>query len=349
MALYQIDSVIIDSVKVKQVPHAEEQKVKADTHKQTIADSIKPARQAKTKTVFKDTIASEKDAGKGSIKLLQPIYKINEAVAAQEDTALSGLFAKPTTVFILNSTNRFQKHAKHNKILINHTQQPYNVKLQASQGKVAHDWAFLVLLVSLGLILLVVNQFKRTLQAFKNGITNYLLSLKLFKAAGSVKQQFSVLLNINYLIMTSLFLYKLNSAYDVVSIPKSPFIAWGLILMFVFGFRLAHLAAYKIMGQIVLEREAFNEYIFHTFTYYKLLGIILVPLNFFIFYMYAIPHVVWFYTGMLMAATLGLARFIRGFQILGKKHILNVYKIMYFCILEILPILLLIKYVNGLT
>jgi len=100
-------------------------------------------------------------------------------------------------------------------------------------------------------------------------------------------------------------------------------------------------------GEISGNRELFREYMFNLFSFYSLLGIILVMINFLIPYLVIIPPGLLITSVSALIGILYLLRTIRLVTIFIRGNFSLLYLILYLCALEFTPILIFIKYLSG--
>jgi hypothetical protein len=104
-----------------------------------------------------------------------------------------------------------------------------------------------------------------------------------------------------------------------------------------------------IIGNISNEEETFREYMIGVYHTYRAGGIVFLLIGLIILYTTFLPSGVWFTAGIILAATLYIIRIIRLFLIFMTRHVSILYLILYLCALEILPVVIIVKYVTGLV
>ena len=102
-----------------------------------------------------------------------------------------------------------------------------------------------------------------------------------------------------------------------------------------------------LLGKLSGSWEVFSEYFFNISRNYKLIGIFLMLMNFFISYLEAIPDKYLIYSSLIVMTIILFFRFIRLFYLFIKRRFSLFYLILYLCALEIFPVLILIKYLSG--
>jgi len=104
-----------------------------------------------------------------------------------------------------------------------------------------------------------------------------------------------------------------------------------------------------IIGVIFNQSKLFNEYLNHGFFYHQLAGIVLLPMNFLLIYTTGIFNEIIVIVTLLTFAIIYFVRILRGVVFATKHGILNIYLFLYLCALEIVPLLLLYKYICSVS
>jgi hypothetical protein len=211
------------------------------------------------------------------------------------------------------------------------------------------DWLVPLLLFS-ALLLAVVrsvpgNYFRNMFRfLFMRGINE-----NASRDTGALFQWQSTLLNLSSFISLSIFCYLALRQYDI-EIPRvNHFATWLICFTSVISVvTLRHIVC-NITGSISDEQEIFREYLTGIYQVYRFGGILLLLLSILILYTSIIPVRVYFFTGITIVATLYILRIIRLFLIFIIRHVSILYLILYLCALEILPVVILVKYVTGLV
>jgi hypothetical protein len=211
------------------------------------------------------------------------------------------------------------------------------------------DWIVPLLIFSaflLGLVRSVSGNFFRNIFRFlfMRGINE-----NTSRDTGALFQWQSTLLNLSAFISVSLFCYLILRYYNIsipgVSNPVTWLLCFGAVITAV---TLRHFVC-NITGNISDETEIFREYIIGVYQVYRFGGMLFMLLTILILYTVIVPARVWFSTGAIIAGLLYLVRVTRLFLIFITRHVSILYLILYLCALEILPVVILVKYVTGLV
>ncbi|GEM_PF-2492862 len=207
-------------------------------------------------------------------------------------------------------------------------------------------WIIGIIILSVllfSLLRLAVNKNYKIL--LKSGY-NYNYAIKLFKENNTVSDRVNFLFGVIFYVNISLFLY--------IFFKYSNFIAnisnFQLFILTVFGVVLIYPAKYlliRILGYIFELSNVAKEYILSISLYNKLLGISLFPIIITLPFISPIGKPIFIYLGFFLIVIFFIFRIIRGFQIVFKIKLSIIYWILYLCTLEILPIIIISKILNG--
>jgi hypothetical protein len=211
------------------------------------------------------------------------------------------------------------------------------------------DWIVPLLIFSaflLGIVRSVPGNFFRNMFRFlfMRGVNE-----NASRDTGTLFQWQSTLMNLSAFISVSLFCYLMLRHYDIsipgISKPVLWLICLGGVIVAV---TLRHFVC-NITGNVSDQTEIFREYTICIYQVYRFGGIIFMILSILILYMVSVPAQVWFTAGIAITGLLYLLRVIRLLLIFITRRVSILYLILYLCALEILPVVILVKYVTGLV
>jgi hypothetical protein len=211
------------------------------------------------------------------------------------------------------------------------------------------DWMIPVLLFAAFLFALV-----RTIPGnFFNSMIRFLtlrgVNENSSRDTGVLFQWQSTILNLSSFLTISLFGYLLLKHFSAGIEGIGGFLTWLICFGVVTsGITLRHFVC-MITGNISGEEETFREYMIGVYHTYRAGGIAFLLISLLILYSTFLPPGVWFTTGIVVAAGLYIIRIIRLFLIFMTRHVSILYWILYLCALEILPVVIIVKYVTGLV
>lgn len=169
----------------------------------------------------------------------------------------------------------------------------------------------------------------------------------MFNSNSLLQNQLDGILYLLYFLSLSFMLY-----YMELRIGLTPYHLQGILL---FVFNLA-LLALLFFGRIVLHNitgflfnrvKIIREYLYNMFVFNKLSGIIVLPLMFLLVYTKGLLQEIIFWVVIFVLSSILLMRFIRGMVFSYRKEFLNFYMFLYLCALEILPVVLIYRWLEG--
>jgi hypothetical protein len=207
-----------------------------------------------------------------------------------------------------------------------------------------NDWSLPFFLIGF-LLLAIANVYyiKRFSLYVKAFFFNRFVS-QLMREDNSQTQRLSILLTFIYLFSVSLFIIKMNDLYDFANIEMNH--SWQFLSMvfLVFCFFIGKITLNYLVGFIFKTDKEVSEYTFNLILLNQLLGIGMFFLSFMLFYINDHLTQILLYIGLALLAITYLYRIGRGFfSVRTNKHISAVYLFLYFCTLEILPVVFITK------
>ena len=159
----------------------------------------------------------------------------------------------------------------------------------------------------------------------------------------------STIKNLISFLILGLFCYSAASFQNLIPSSLNGIIFWIIsVSVIIAAVTLRHLVC-LLTGAVSGEREVFTEYLVNIYQFYRFSAIFIFVVTIFIAYTKIIPPKSYFIAGATVFATLYLIRVIRLFIIFINKNISLFYLILYLCALEILPVLISVKYISGLA
>jgi hypothetical protein len=216
-------------------------------------------------------------------------------------------------------------------------------KLQIHQP----TWYFVYLFLLLGLFAWIRLYYGNILTQTVQASTNFHVANKMFKNNSLLQNQLDGVLYLFYFLSMAFLLY-----YVELKIDMLPYALRGGLLFF---FNLALLVA-LFLGRAVLHNIAgilFNrvriirEYLYNMFIFNKLSGLIALPLMFLLVYTKGALQEVVFWTSIFALSSIVVMRVIRAIVFSYRKEVLIFYLFLYLCALEITPLVLLYRWLEG--
>jgi len=172
------------------------------------------------------------------------------------------------------------------------------------------------------------------------------ITVNRYKDNSQVQRQIDNILYINYFMSFGFFLFSMETEYEFFPYNITGFPLFMLNAGFLFLFFLLRILLLNLTGHLFNRLKLFREYIYHSFTFNKLLGLLILPLNFAV--SYTIPPIrdILIFLSVGLLALILVLKIIRGIEFSFKRHVFSFYLFLYLCALEMVPILLIYKWVT---
>jgi hypothetical protein len=281
-----------------------------------------PARRKESETALQEIVQPRSSAQSG--------YYIREMWRQRENNLLIGnsRYIEPRHEILFTSS------LSQNSLDLRLPERPRN--------EINYDWLTLLLLISLALFASVRNSWDKYLGNLFQSVFNYSTSYRMYQEKNSSVLQGAFQLDIFFYLVASVFAFQVMNFYRIES-PYHNFLMYLASLGMVFGYFSLKKTIYQILGRMIEKNTETGEYLFNTDNFKRVAGLILFPMVAVIaFYPYGnlkVPVI----TGILIVFFLYFLLVLRGFIILLRKQFSIFYLFLYFCTLEILPLVLLYK------
>ena len=204
-------------------------------------------------------------------------------------------------------------------------------------------WTLGIMLFALVITAFLRFTYHRLFNHVISAFYHYPTSNRLFQGRNAVFTRFSVIFNLLFIINSGLFVYQTCLFYNITIPGIAEYQLYLAITGALAGFFILKIIIYKISGMLFLTSNAINEFLHNMFIYYKTFGLLLIPVTISIAFMEQqyVPYII---KGTAIVFILFfLLQIIRGIIISFKNKFSIFYLILYFCILEILPVLVIYK------
>lgn len=205
------------------------------------------------------------------------------------------------------------------------------------------DWYFIVIIIILSALASARIFYGKFLHSVWVSFYSFQLAGKTNKDRGIVQRRFGIGLDLLYLVNASLFLYLLNSYFDPGIIETEG--AWFVLLSFAVLTTLIFLRilTMRLISFLFQQSELFLGFLYHYFIFSKVTGMVLLPFLIAIPYTHGKIQEALIFTGISLIILIQIMRLFRVAFYVIKNVVLLYYLILYLCILEILPVLVIIK------
>jgi hypothetical protein len=207
------------------------------------------------------------------------------------------------------------------------------------------DWLPIVLLVSLFIFSWIKLLYQKYVVQVVASIVNYQVSVRLLRERNVLFRNMAIGLNLVFAINAGIFIFYIfqyNELKQFIDIKFLNVLIYSAGVIILYN---AKTLICRMLGNIFMVKEQFSEYIHNIHLYNKNVGLFLFPVI--ILFPYIAndkikPFVIYF--GISIIVGMSLLLVYRGFQIIMRNGVSIFYLILYLCAVEILPVLLLIKY-----
>ncbi|HKK42595.1 MAG TPA: DUF4271 domain-containing protein [Bacteroidales bacterium] len=209
------------------------------------------------------------------------------------------------------------------------------------------DWFFVYILVLFGLFAWIRNYYGSIfIQTFEASI-NFQVTARMFKDNSVLQKQLDNFLYGFYFLSTALLLVVAERKTEIFPYHLQGMGLYLFNLGLLIGTFLFRIVLVNISGFIFNRINIFREYLYNTFIFNKLTGIIILPLLLLMVYTKGhLQDVFHWITLITVVLILGM-RITRGIIFTFKKGVLLFYLFLYLCALEIVPLALLYKWLQG--
>jgi hypothetical protein len=206
-------------------------------------------------------------------------------------------------------------------------------------------WIIAFLYLALIIIAWARNNYNTYLDRIIKSVFSKQISNRLFKDITPQFVRANTLLNSLTIINLSVFFVLLLNYFKIGTVTSN------FVLSLVIGlllFTLVSIKVYliKILGNVFYVKELSDEYIHSISVYNKSMGIFILPVIFVLPFLHQSSGKVILFIGIFLLLGFYTMLLIRGLRIIFNKHVRLFYLILYFCGLEILPILILYRTVK---
>ncbi len=213
-----------------------------------------------------------------------------------------------------------------------------------------NDWIILIILVSVFLFTLI----RKSAGNLIEGVERFFLfrgisSDPSSKDTGGLFTWESTIKNFVSFLIMGIFGYSASSYYGIIPSALSGIVFWLIAVAIIISAVTLRHTVCILIGIVSGEREVFSEYMLGVYQFYRFGSIFIFVVSVVVSYSTIFP-VKWCFTaGLIVLAILYLVRVTRLFIIFINRNISLFYLILYLCALEILPVVITVKYITGLV
>lgn len=209
-----------------------------------------------------------------------------------------------------------------------------------------NNFIIAVLLFCFILLAWLKYSFSKYLQQISHSIINYSESVKLHHDHNALVDRVYFVLNLIFVFTGGLFIYNFL-LYINTDITGSPYMNYLLSCAFIIVILFYRIIMAKVGGFILKQKNIFEEFNHSNLLFYKATGIVLLPLTALLFFTKTEFHTFLLFVNLSIFLLFFIVSIFRASRIMLQKGVLLFYWILYLCTIEIIPLLLLLKYLNN--
>lgn len=208
-------------------------------------------------------------------------------------------------------------------------------------------WYFVYLFLLMGFFAWIRLYYGNILTQTLKASANFQVANKMFKSNSLLQNQLDGALYLFYFLSMAFLLYYVELRIDLL--PYSLQSGWlflfnlGLLVALFLGRVLIH----SFTGILFNRLRIIREYLYHMFIFNKLSGLVALPLLFLLVYTKGSLQEVIFWICIITLSGIVVMRVIRAIVFSYRKEVLIVYMFLYLCALEIIPLVLLYRWFEG--
>jgi len=208
-------------------------------------------------------------------------------------------------------------------------------------------WFFLYLFALLGYYAWIRvyygDVFTQTVQA----TTNIQVANRMYLDNSTLKNQLDRVLYALYLLVIAFLLYYLEERMELLPYKLDGVALYFFNLALLTGIFLGRIFLLNMVGFLFNQTKVFREYLYNAFIFNKLMGLVVLSLLLFLVYTRGVVQDVLFWLIISVLILIFLMRLVRGMIFSFKKDVLIFYMFLYLCALEIVPLVLLYRWLEG--
>ena len=208
-------------------------------------------------------------------------------------------------------------------------------------------WYFIYLVLLIGIFAWIRLYYGNILIQTVQASSNFRVANRAFKDNSLLQNQLDRLLYLFYFFSMAFLLFYLELRIDL-----RPYgLQGGLLYLFNLGLLtgvfLGRLILINIAGFLFNRVKIMREYLYNIYIFNKLSGLLVLPLTFLLVYTKGTLQGLFFFFVIFVLSVIVIMRLIRGFVFSYRKEVLFFYMFLYLCALEIAPLVLLYRWLEG--
>lgn len=208
-------------------------------------------------------------------------------------------------------------------------------------------WMFITLFILFGFYAWIRMNYGSVLMQTLQASFSFQVATRLFNDNSVLQKQLDNVLNVFCLFSTGLILYVVEIRYGFEPYGVAGGYLYLLNLAFLLLLFLARVFVVNTAGFLFNRIRIYREYLYNVFIFNKLMGLAALPLLVFVVYTDGIVQEIFQWITLAAILTIVIMRLIRGVFFSFKKEVSIFYMFLYLCALEIAPLALLYRWLEG--
>lgn len=205
-----------------------------------------------------------------------------------------------------------------------------------------------VLLISTIILIILQRYFKNLVGTILKSVINQQLAERLYREKNIMLMRVFLGLNLISTVVISLFIWIVLTYFRLFNADDEPLRIFYIILAVFLSFLIVRYILLIALGHLFLSDSLIKMFLHQNYLLTKSLAIILTPLLLCSYFSVIYLSDFFFYLTIFVAISMFLYRYIMAIQIILKNRVLIFYSILYLCTLEILPVLIGLKFIISL-
>lgn len=208
-------------------------------------------------------------------------------------------------------------------------------------------WYFIYLFFLIALLAWIRLYYGNILIQTAQASTNFQVANRMFQDNNLLQNQLNMALYLFYFLSMAFLLYNIELRVD-----RNPYeLQGGLLYLFNFallaGIFLGRVLLFNIAGILFNRVRVIREYLYNIFIFNKLSGLVVLPLMFLLIYTRGMLQELFFWITIFVLSCIIVMRLVRGVVFSYRKEVSVFYLFLYLCALEIAPLVLLYRWLEG--
>jgi len=208
-------------------------------------------------------------------------------------------------------------------------------------------WYFIYLFLLLGFFAWIRMYYGNILTLTAQASVNFQVANRMFNDNSLLQNQLDRILYLFYFLSMGFLLYYVELKIELTPYGLHGWLLFLFNLALLSGVFLGRIFMLNIAGIVFKRSRILREYLYNIFIFNKLTGMAILPLLFLLVYTRGILQELFFWLTLVTVCCIFLMRLFRGMEFSYRKEVLIFYMFLYLCALEIAPLVLLYRWLEG--